>query len=524
MNNSIIAFSATETGYNHIKNSKVCEDASDFYEDEQMHICVVADGHGSDNYPRTDRGAEFAVSAAIRCIIDFVENADPDQVLDDENQDFSLLMQLAKAILNEWYKEVETDYRKHPIVEEELYNVSDKYKKRYLSEKVEERHPEKAYGCTLIAYTVTQKYAFGLQIGDGKCVVIDRYGIFTEPIPWDENCQLNVTTSICDAEAIEEFRFCVSSQIPTAVFCGSDGIDDSYANSEELYALYRSILKIYVEHGIEVGQKEIKEYLPVLTKKGSGDDVSIGVIIDMEHALEIAPLMEVQAQLYAKRAERDEKMHKLEMHREKKESFCDKLHNLMRLDKHITDTAILIDRLTDEIDMLNQEIAGLEQELGDLYKQEQELVYESQVASFENTEKDAASTTEELESLDNIEGESCKEATAGQTTLQLISYEEPANVDDLEQSMEHLVKEEKPVSDLMVKNVDTGVLETTQKTPQTNTDPSHENACEEKISLDKVSDESPKETEMNISYSEELGANSETQEADTDKGQEEAEN
>ena len=56
MTDKIFSFSATETGYNHIKAepSKVCEDASGFYDDDQMHICVVADGHGSDNYPRTD--------------------------------------------------------------------------------------------------------------------------------------------------------------------------------------------------------------------------------------------------------------------------------------------------------------------------------------------------------------------------------------------------------------------------------------------------------------------------------------
>ena len=70
MTDKIFSFSATETGYNHIKAepSKVCEDASGFYDDDQMHICVVADGHGSDNYPRTDRGSQFAVDAAIEQI------------------------------------------------------------------------------------------------------------------------------------------------------------------------------------------------------------------------------------------------------------------------------------------------------------------------------------------------------------------------------------------------------------------------------------------------------------------------
>ena len=37
--------------------------------------------------------------------------------------------------------------------------------------------------------------------------------------------------------------------------------DDSYAASEELYALYRSIIKIFIENGYEAGKKEIIEYL-----------------------------------------------------------------------------------------------------------------------------------------------------------------------------------------------------------------------------------------------------------------------
>lgn len=383
MSDNVLAFSATETGYNHTKIGKVCEDASDFYNDERMHICVVADGHGSDNYPRTDKGAKYAVDVAISCIKEFVKNADPKKVLDDERCDFVLLLQLAKSILNRWHQSVDDDYNRNPFEEKELEKVSEKYRRRYLSEKEENRCIEKAYGCTLIAYVVTSEYSFGLQIGDGKCVVVDRYGNFTEPIPWDENCQFNVTTSICDSDSIEEFRFSVSDQIPTAVFCGSDGIDDSYANPEELHALYRSILKIFVEHGVEVGRNEIREYLPVLTKKGSGDDVSIGVILDMDHAIEIAPLMEIQAQLFKRSTELSEKKHKLKTISERKESLLNKLQSLFGMGKSITDTASSIDKLTGESDQLKSEITFLESEIKELSRQEQELVYDSQVASFD---------------------------------------------------------------------------------------------------------------------------------------------
>lgn len=317
MNNNIFAFSATETGYNHIRINKVCEDASDFYDDEKMHICVVADGHGSDNYPRTEFGSKFAVDAAIKNVIEFVNTAAISQVINDAENNFERMNQLAKSILCSWYESVEEDYNKKPFTEKELEKVSDKYKNRYLSENIEERKVEKAYGCTLIIYVITDDYSFGMQIGDGKCVLIDENGKFLEPIPWDDDCQLNVTTSICDDDAIDKFRFYISDKMPTAVFIGSDGIDDSYANEEELYALYRSILKIFIEHGDEVGKSEIREYLPVLTKRGSGDDVSMGLIINQKRAKSISYVFEMQIEVFKLTEELQDKKRKKDIVTEK---------------------------------------------------------------------------------------------------------------------------------------------------------------------------------------------------------------
>lgn len=349
MTDKIFSFSATETGYNHIKAepSKVCEDASGFYDDDQMHICVVADGHGSDNYPRTDRGSQFAVDAAIEQIKAFVgkiynpnpENPEKsekesneliDKLLHTKINETHLLQYLSRNILMKWREFVEKDVEENPFQESEMANVSEKYKKRYMPEDISERRAEKAYGCTLIAYVVTEKFCFGMQIGDGKCVVIDQNGSISEPIPWDENCQMNVTTSICDSDASDEFRFFATDEKPSAVFCGSDGIDDSYANVEEMYALYRSILKIFVEHGIEVGKSEIKEYLPVLTKRGSGDDVSIALIMDIQRVTELTPVFTVQTELFNLENQLKEKQHTAAVNEEKEKALTSKMSALIR--------------------------------------------------------------------------------------------------------------------------------------------------------------------------------------------------
>ena len=144
--NTTYDFAFSEQGYNHIKADKVCQDSSGHYSDDLMAVVVVADGHGSDNYPRTDRGSSFAVEATITAIREFVKTVE-DSVIDISEDSDSYLEQLAKNILANWYAAVDADLEKYPFSEEELSKVSDKYKKRYMSG----QRQEKAYGTTLIA-------------------------------------------------------------------------------------------------------------------------------------------------------------------------------------------------------------------------------------------------------------------------------------------------------------------------------------------------------------------------------------
>lgn len=312
--NTTYDFAFSEQGYNHIKSDKVCQDSSGHYSDDSMAIVVIADGHGSDNYPRTDRGSSFAVEATITAIREFVKTVE-DSNIDISVDSESYLEQLTKNILANWYEAVEADLEKDPFSEEEMSKVSYKYKKRYMSG----QRQEKAYGTTLIAACQTKNYWFGLQIGDGKCVCISQDGSMSEPIPWDEACQANITTSICDSEAIEEFRYCFMSECPVATLMGTDGIDDSYANSEEMYVLYRSILAIFAEYGRETGESEIQAFLPRLSRKGSGDDVSIAGIVSAKLSTTFIEVLKAQCEYANAKVYREQVDRELTLAAEKQE-------------------------------------------------------------------------------------------------------------------------------------------------------------------------------------------------------------
>ena len=419
--NTTYDFAFSEQGYNHIKADKVCQDSSGHYSDDLMAVVVVADGHGSDNYPRTDRGSSFAVEATITAIREFVKTVE-DSVIDISEDSDSYLEQLAKNILANWYAAVDADLEKYPFSEEELSKVSDKYKKRYMSG----QRQEKAYGTTLIAVCQTRNYWFGMQIGDGKCVCISQDGSMYEPIPWDEDCQANITSSICDSEAIEEFRYCFMKECPVATLMGTDGIDDSYADAEEMYVLYRSILAIFAEHGRETGESEIQAFLPGLSRKGSGDDVSIAGIVSASLSTAFIEVLKAQCEYSNAKAHREQAEREVILAAEKQE------YVLSAMKKAKMNYDLCVQKATEaqeaiEVAQYTQEDAIKRFEAAEIALSTAVTVYRNSITS-ENNDKavvetapdvteDASSETATVEQDEvNLSTPVCEESVADQPT------------------------------------------------------------------------------------------------------------
>ena len=311
------SFDFRSIGASHIKKGTVCQDFSGSVETDSYKLAVISDGHGGEDYFRSDRGSRFAVEAFCRCVEDAFAVSSPS---DEELSDGSFLQNKAKnfsdalnacktdkqieeqmrwfmrSIVTRWNILVDEDLADDPFKDEEMAEVSDKTKARY--EKGE--RVQSAYGATLIGAVVTEDFWFGVHIGDGKCIAFDMSGIDTEPIPWDEQCFLNVTTSICDANASSEMRYFFSRELPAAVFVGSDGIDDSFKNERHLHNFYRVVLSSFATETEEKAMQGLADYLPNLSAQGSADDMSVGCIINIEHIKNNAVLYEKKKEPYLK--------------------------------------------------------------------------------------------------------------------------------------------------------------------------------------------------------------------------------
>lgn len=295
------SFHLSAQGASHIKKNKECQDSSESYFDQKCAIAIVCDGHGGDDYVRSASGSKFACEAAKTNILNFIENVNPDELKRHYNQ---LIHNLKASIIGTWNEAVYEHYNANPFTDSEIAVLSDRAKHKYLREK----RIESAYGTTLIAVACTKDYWFGIHIGDGKCIAINPEGKFLQPIPWDEKCFLNATTSICDTDALNHFRSFYSEKLPIAVFVGSDGIDDCFSSDQQLYNLYKTVLYSFSTSDFDTAVNDLSEYLPRLSAKGSGDDVSMAAVLDLDMIGEIDAVKEFDKEKEKARVEENARL------------------------------------------------------------------------------------------------------------------------------------------------------------------------------------------------------------------------
>jgi len=292
------SYSFSCQGESHKADSKPCQDASfSAVYDDGLAIAIVCDGHGGERYFRSDVGSRMATEVICDSVKTFVENVDKsmfigqpftaeeaitsEEVIKKQKPVDKAFRQLFSSIIYQWNQKIAEHAANTAVSEWEQEHVPQKY----LDELKTSETFEKLYGCTLMVYVQTPDYWFAFHLGDGKCVSFHQEGdLWQMPIPWDERCFLNKTTSLCDSNAINEFRYCYEGdgKFPMAVFLGSDGMDDSFGEDPNLVNFYIQVVKMLVTEGREATIKSIESDLPQLSKIGSKDDMSVAFIYNID--------------------------------------------------------------------------------------------------------------------------------------------------------------------------------------------------------------------------------------------------
>lgn len=354
-------FHQSVQGHLHVLRDLPVQDASASGSDEagRFQIAVVADGHGDPACVRSAAGSVTAVETAKACLLCFAREmlegetamGEPPAMdaLSIRKYRDAALKRLTDSIVSRWYAAVHQDAAEDPLPEEALeYGVAH------------------AYGTTLIAALRLPDYLVLIQQGDGLCVVFYEDGSAETPIPPDTRCHENVTTSLCDNDAAEGIRACVldlRNRPVAACFLGSDGVEDSFRDLEGTYTFYRKLTYALCEQGTEAFEQGLEEHLRQFSAQGSGDDISVSGIVNLETVGKLAPEFRRQVQYY----ELSERL----MDCEQKQASMTRKHG------------ILLKRMQDarkEFEALRSQLGAEETELQCVEQDYQEAVQKAQSA------------------------------------------------------------------------------------------------------------------------------------------------
>lgn len=424
MNDNLTVFNVTRLGASHTKSGKPCQDYSLSWQsdDNSVQVAIVCDGHGGDTYVRSDVGSRLAAEITLKHLKAMSDDTttyagiffgrkgavtarptgprklhDPKspsesemqllkqdalfkkQIAQHAEQD-KVVMPMFKSIYDEWAAAIEADAKENPFTD---YEAGMLGKNRIA----------KAYGTTLMAFMRTPYYWFAFHIGDGKMLACDRTLTWVEPVPWDCNCFLNVTTSLCNSNPLPSFRYALdgTGAFPMAVIMGSDGLDDSWVTMPKLQHFYAQTLEIFANQGRDKTVDELGDYLTKLSATGSRDDMSMAGILNMD-------LLDNAFTMYATRQEG------------------------LKLKAEFTNRQSEMEKLNHDLDEMKKNLAEAESKLATLEKQKQDVEtmrrelqarmvqVETKAAEYAEIDKEARARNAELIAQWNTMKEKAKRA------------------------------------------------------------------------------------------------------------------
>jgi len=265
------ALGASRRGAAHVRSGLPNQDALLLPDlgSEPPWILALADGHGSPKSFRSDRGALLAVNTAAAVCRRLP--CDPAgarlSAIKHWAEDY-----LSREIVRCWRTAVDEDMAARPLVAAEgaPSGLASPEGGHYL-----------AYGATLLVVMVTATFILYWQLGDGDILTVTDDGVVSRPLPPDEKLFGNETTSLCADRSWQEARtaFQVLAGAPPAlILAASDGYANSYRDEAGFLRVGSDLLTLIRTDGLEAVAANLSDWLDEISRQGSGDDVTLGVL------------------------------------------------------------------------------------------------------------------------------------------------------------------------------------------------------------------------------------------------------
>ncbi len=275
-------FSKSVIGASHVKKNLVCQDSSDFRVADEYAVAVVADGHGSKKHFRSNIGSRCAVEATLETIANFYKDSEEFERTFPQNHKL-VIKNIEKQVISTWNHKISKHLEENPVTVQEMSDFEPK--------EFEAIAPESYYGTTLIAVVAGRGFTFGFQIGDGSLVAIFDDGEAVMPMEYNESAPANITSSMCNANAVTMFNSFYKKDKQLLAACAStDGLYTSFGSDVD-FLNYHTIVVSQLSTTPNFKEAVVKN----ITKRsnfGTEDDISFSCVYNVELLSECSELLE----------------------------------------------------------------------------------------------------------------------------------------------------------------------------------------------------------------------------------------
>ena len=282
-------FGSSVKGASHVRSGLPNQDAILWKTGENGElplVLAIADGHGSDRYFRSDIGAKLAVQVAVEVMVNFANE------IPDSMTNYALIKSLAKQlpeeIVQKWKGAVEKHLSDVPFFtkqEFERFRKPEHEKEFRAVLQSIQSDQTLPYGATLLTALVTSTFIIYFQLGDGDIVKVMSSGESIKPVRGDARLIANETTSLCSPTAVQDFRKYIDTfdkdELPALIMLSTDGYSNSFISQDGFLKVGSDILRMLRTDGLEKVEHSVEGWLQKATQDGSGDDISLGIICEL---------------------------------------------------------------------------------------------------------------------------------------------------------------------------------------------------------------------------------------------------
>jgi serine/threonine protein phosphatase PrpC len=258
-------------GASHIVKNQPMQDAGRVFQNERFTILAIADGHGGDEYDRSDVGSALLVDSAIDVLTEIFEAHAAECIADKNHAQVPVISSL---LVKNLFRHIRDVWRLRVLAHSKyidphcLVDVSDDMLSEegtepdtdsinFIQRRLEQKALFTRYGTTLLCAVIYGKSVYCLQLGDGLIIIHDTTGI--RPV-FEDLKVTNSTDSIINDDCDSRVRFAhlKNGALTMALYLLTDGVTDAHE--------YDKLALSFRRGAVDVMNKDVKDIYDYFAK------------------------------------------------------------------------------------------------------------------------------------------------------------------------------------------------------------------------------------------------------------------